>query len=360
MILTYKYRLKDRCARKVLRQHAIACNQVWNYCVDVQRETERKWRSGRSHAPWLSRFELVRLTKGVSAELHIHAQTVQEICRRFVESRDKKKGTPRLRASFGPRAARGFVPFQKQSRQISGNCITYLGKKYRFFGSKKRPISIASASGGAFVEDSVGRWWAVIHVNSTEASNAQNGTIGIDLGLETIATMSDGTRIERVRHFASHERKLATAQRARNKRQTKVIHAKIANSRRDQNHKSTSKIVRENSFIAVGDVSSVKLTKTRMAKSVSDVGWAQFKSMLLYKARLRRAEVKIVNESFSTQACSDCGAIGGPKGIAGLRIRDWECPHCGAVHDRDVNAAKNILNFALSAQRRGDESRRAA
>ena len=97
--------------------------------------------------------------------------------------------------------------------------------------------------------------------------------------------------------------------------------------------------------IYVGNVSSSKLVKTKMAKSVLDAGWAMLKTMLEYKGAHAGIVVREVNESFSTQVCSCCGSISAssPKGRAGLRIRGWTCPDCGSVHDRDINAAKNIL-----------------
>ena len=95
----------------------------------------------------------------------------------------------------------------------------------------------------------------------------------------------------------------------------------------------------------MGDVSSKKLAKTKMAKSVLDAGWFMLKTQLEYKAIARSVVFDVVNESYSTQACSCCGAISAnsPKGRAGLRIREWTCYECGTAHDRDVNAAKNIL-----------------
>lgn len=359
MLLTFKYRLKDRSAKKVLKQHAIACNQVWNFCVATQRETQRRWTAGAATVKWLSQYDLCALTKGTSKELGVHAQTVQSVCERFVAARAKKRGAPRFRASFGSVAARGFVPFLRQSRRIEGNSVTYLGKRFRWFGNKRRPLP-ETARGGAFVEDALGRWWVFFHVDVAQEPSMANGEIGIDLGLKTLATCSDGHVVQALQHYRRHDLALGKAQCAGNKRRVKAIHARIANCRRDQHHKATTEIVRANSFIAVGDVNPAKLAKTRMAKSVLDAGWSQFRSMLLYKARLRGAEIVVVNEAFSTQACSECGCIGGPKGTAGLRIRNWDCEHCGASHNRDENAARNILNFALSAQRLAEESRRAA
>ena len=110
-------------------------------------------------------------------------------------------------------------------------------------------------------------------------------------------------------------------------------------------HQFSTRLVRQNAAIFVGDVASAKLVKTRMAKSTLDAGWAMLKTMLGNKSHQAGVVFEEVNEAYSTQTCSCCGVIpaSSPKGRAGLRIREWTCSECGAVHDRDVNAAKNIL-----------------
>lgn len=213
--------------------------------------------------------------------------------------------------------------------------------------------------GGAFVEDALGRWYVCFQVEVDEDRSTGNAAIGIDLGLKAMATCSDGTRIEAPKLYRRHERRLAVAQRAGNKRRAKAIHAKIRACRKDFIHKVTTALVRENALIAVGNVAPSKLAKTRMAKSVLDAGWSMFRSQLRYKCQQARAVYLDVDEKFTTQACSCCGAISdsSPKGMGALGIRAWVCSECGASHDRDVNAARNILALALSAQRRDDESR---
>ncbi|MBA2412688.1 MAG: IS200/IS605 family element transposase accessory protein TnpB, partial [Burkholderiaceae bacterium] len=149
---------------------------------------------------------------------------------------------------------------------------------------------------------------------------------------------------------------LATAQRAGNKRRARAIHAKIKNARNDFLHKITTQLAKDYALIAVGDVNRKQLAKTRMAKSVLDAGWSTFRQQLAYKA----VGFVEVDEKFTTQTCSCCGSVSSnarPRGIAGLSKRDWECSDCGANHDRDVNAARNILARALSAQRLVGESR---
>ncbi len=359
MILSYKYRLSSKSATKQLRNHAIAVNQVWNWAVAYQRHAEAQYKAGAKPQKWPSHYDLQKLCKGVGAELGLHQQSVVGVCRQFTVSRQMNKGAPAFRKSFGSNASRGWVPFEQQSRQITNNSVTYLGKRYPFFGSKRRPLP-TGAKGGAFVEDSLGRWWVTFHVEIPERTTNATGEVGIDLGLKTLASLSDGNHVPSLQHYRSYERKLAVAQRAGNKRRAKAIHVKITNARKDQHHKATTEIVRQNCFIAVGDVRPTPLAKTRMAKSVLDAGWSGFRSMLLYKARLLGVEVKVVNEAWSTQLCSECNEIGGPKGIAQLGMRTWECGHCGTIHDRDTNAAKNILRSALSARGLGEESRETA
>lgn len=351
MILTYKYRLKDRSAKKILGQHAFAVNQVWNYCNSVQRAIEDRYRAGGPKQRWPTHFGLTNLTKGVSAELGVHSQTVTEVCRQFAQSRDKARRSLRFRASSGAKRALGWVPFREQSRQIEENTVTYLGKRFRWFGNERRPLP-PTARGGAFIEDSQGKWWVCFCVE-VESLPTGAAAVGLDLGLRTLATLSDGRKINAPQHYRALERKLAIAQRAGNKRRAKAIHARIANARRDHLHKASCRIARDNALIAVGNVSSSRLAKTRMAKSVFDAGWAMFRNQLRYKASRHGAVYLDIDEKFTTQTCSSCGALPPerPKGIAGLGIREWVCSDCGASHDRDVNAARNILKLALTAQR---------
>jgi len=361
MILTFKYRIKDHSARKVLVRYSYAVNQVWNYCNGVQREVEAQYRAGGQNRNWPTGFDLQKLTAGSSRLLGIHSQTIGAVCKQFAKSRDKAKRSLRFRASGGSRRALGWIPFEVETRQVDGNAIIYLGRKFRWFGSDRRVLP-ENAKGGAFVEDALGRWYVCFRVEVAEDRPIGAASIGIDLGLKATATCSDGMVIAAPRFYRRHGRRLATAQRAGNKRQVRAIHAKIAACRRDFIHKATAKIARENALIAVGNVSSSSLAKTRMAKSVLDAGWSMFRSQLAYKASRHRAVYLDVEERFTTQTCSECGALPPerPKGIAGLGIRAWDCSECGASHDRDVNAARNILALALSAQRRGDESRAVA
>jgi putative transposase len=200
-------------------------------------------------------------------------------------------------------------------------------------------------SSGSFSQDARGRWYANICVEVDVVQSIGATSIGIDLGLKDFATMSDGTKIDAQRIYRGAEATLAVAQRARKKSRVKAIHAKIANRRKDFQHKLSTDLVSRNGAIFVGNVNASGLAKTTMAKSVLDAGWTSFRTMLSYKSMAAGVVFEEINEAYSTQTCSRCGTLPNsrPKGIAGLGIREWTCSECGTHHDRDVNAAKNIL-----------------
>lgn len=358
MILTFKYRVRDKRAKKTLAAYALGSNAIWNYANALQKQCEDRYRAGSPNRRWPTHFDLTGLTAGCTKELGIHADTVGEVCRQFAQSRNVVGYSLRFRSSFGSRRSLGWVPFRGKTIRAKENAVTYLGKTFRLFGTKSRPLPLKIKT-GAFVEDARGRWFVCL---TADVENLPTGTgiIGIDLGLKTLATMSDGSTVPALQHYRRHERSLAAAQRAGDKRRMRSIHAKIRDVRRDQMHKATTKIAKDNKLIIIGNVSASKLAKTRMAKSVLDAGWFQFKSQLEAKARRHQADFIVVDEANTSRSCSDCGAVCGPAGIAGLGIRAWECIDCGASHDRDVNAARNILRLGLSVQARADEIRRTA
>ena len=357
-ILTYKYRLKGKRAVRQLKRFAFSVNQVWNYCVQTQRLVQRNYRDGLN-PKWPSHFDLGRLTVGTSKDLEVHAQTIQATCKQFTISRDQHKKCPRFRKSRDGdvKKSLGWIPFTAQNRIIEGNSIIYLGNIYRWFGSKSRPLP-EKVKGGSFVEDSRGRWYVTFHVEVDSLAQAPDVSIGIDLGLHTLATLSNGVKIENSRFTRKYAQQLATAQRAGNRTRVKAIHAKIQNSRKDFLHKASNSLASDYRQIFIGDVSSSKLARTKMAKSVYDASWHTFKNYLCYKVSRHGGKFLEVQENFTTQTCSHCGRRppGRPKGIAGLGIREWDCSFCGSRHDRDVNSAVNILLLGLGTQPRGDES----
>jgi len=173
---------------------------------------------------------------------------------------------------------------------------------------------------------------------------APKEAVGLDLGLrETVAT-SGGDKLEAGHFYRSVEQKIANAQRRGHKRQAKRLHRTVARRRKDALHRFSRTIVNTYQTIYIGDVSSLKLAKTRMAKSVLDAGWGMLKTQLHYKGQQAGRSVLIVSERNTTRTCSSCKAFTGPSGLDMLVVRTWVCSVCGGTHDRDVNAARNILS----------------
>jgi putative transposase len=330
--LTYRYRVKNK--NGLLNRQARAVNFVWNFCNDRQRDAH-KW--GRR---WLSGYDLGKLCAGSNKELGLLANTVDKACHRYADSRVQHK-RPYLR--YRGKKSLGWVPLRGRDIHPVADGVRIGAAVFRLFYSRQIPEGAKICDGGSFAQDSLGNWFLNLVLDLPEAPQREmRRAVGIDLGLKDFAALSTGERIANPRHYANEEAALAKAQRAGKKRLARNIHARIENRRRDALHKLSTRLTREFDLIAVGGVEPARLAKTSMAKSVNDAGWYTFRTMLAYKAIGHGARYEEVDEAFSTQFCSECGLLGGPKGIAELGIRLWKCA-CGASHDRDVNAARNIL-----------------
>lgn len=208
------------------------------------------------------------------------------------------------------------------------------------------------------IKDASGRYFAsfVVETEPGETLPEATSEVGIDLGLSHFAILSDGTKIESPRFMRRAEKKLKREQQRlarkakgsnnRGKARLKVAraHAQVADARREFHHQLSTRIIRENQTVAVEDLAVKGLARTRLAKSVHDAGWSAFLAMLEYKAtRYGRTFVRIGRFEPTSQVCSQCGVKDGPKP---LHIRVWECGACGAVLDRDINAAVNVAKAA--------------
>jgi putative transposase len=258
IILTYRYRVKDRSARKALRQYAVAVNQVWNYCNAFQRDLEARYRLGAPKRRWPSAFGFHRLTSGTSTELGIPSTTINQVCTSYGWARDKARRSVSFRASFGPRRALGWVPIKKGTVRVGGNSLTYYGRQFRWFGAKRRPLP-ESIRNMAFVEDARGRWYICFEVDAEIKPTGTQPPVGIDLGIKLFAATNDGRKIEAPRIYREYERRLGIAQRAGNKQRVRRLHAKIANCRRDFLHKASTDLARTHALIAVGNVSFIEI-----------------------------------------------------------------------------------------------------
>ncbi len=343
MNLVYRYRVKS--LNGLLNKQARAVNYVFNFCNETQKHA-LKW--GKL---WPSGFDLEKLTAGSSKELGLHSDTLTVICAQYAKARKQCK-RPYLR--WRSQKSLGWIPLKGRDLRETPSGFHFHGREFEVFKSRDLPAGAKIKDGTNFSRDTRGNWFlnVCIEVPDAAARQVERG-VGIDLGLKSFATLSTGETIDNPRHFRVLQERLAKAQRGNKKRQAKTIHAKITNSRSDFLHKLSTRLVGEFDYIAVGNVSASNLAKTSMAKSVLDAGWSSFRAQLAYKAVKHGARFEEVNESWSTQTCNVCGVIAGPKGRAGLNERRWICS-CGVDHDRDQNAALNILRRG-SGHRATDE-----
>ena len=335
---------------------AVEVNQCWNWCNETSSKAARPF-AGRPQ--WLSAFELDRLSAGATKEFeHIGADTIQRINAEYVRKRQRfGKAKLRWRVSRGSRRSLGWVPFKAQCLRRRGKRLRFCGKTIRVF-QRERLAEVLRFKDGCFAQDAVGNWWLCLPVRiETEPTVAPREAVGIDLGLRHSAVTSEGERLEAGHYYRGLEPAIARAQRRGHRQQAKRLHRTAARRRADALHKFSRRIVDRYQNIRIGNVSSLRLAKTRMAKSVLDAGWGMLKSQLQYKGQQAGRSVSIVSEKYTSRACSACGALSGPAGVNGLRVRTWVCRACGDTHDRDVNAARNILSARrCPSSVRGNES----
>jgi putative transposase len=320
---------------------AIEVNEVFNYCNETSYKAATRTDKKRK---WLSGFDLCSLTAGATQYFDkIGADTIQSVCNHHAQKRQTARHVKlRWRVSGGAQRSLGWIPFKAASLKRKGACLRFAGKCVRVF--ERDRLEGVTWQAGCFAQDAVGDWWLCLPVKvEVEPTIAPQEVVGIDLGLKDIAVTSEGERLAAGRWTQEYSQMLASAQRRGHKRQAKRIHRKAARCRADALHKFSRKMVDRYQNIIVGDVSSLKLARTRMAKSVLDSGWGMLRNFLDYKSQQAARTFEVVSERNTSVTCSTCGALSGPRGVNGLIVRSWVCSDCGESHDRDQNAARNIL-----------------
>lgn len=341
------------CARVVfndglrLRKEAHAAGLPYIKDTDLQKQviTAAKRTPERE---WLSEVSSVVLVQAL-ADLHTSYRNF------FASVTGKRKGpkvaTPRFRSR---KDSRHTIRLTRYGFSLRPNGRLYVAKVGEIPVRWSRTLP-SDPSSVTVVKDAAGRYFAsfVVQTDPSEVLPETDGEVGIDLGLTHFAVMSDGRKVSSPKFLRRAERKLRKAQQAlsrkekgsnnRKKAIARVarLHTRVADARRDHHHKLSTTIIRESQAVYVENLSVKGLARTRLAKSVHDAGWAQFVSMLEYKAaRYGRTFGKVDRWLPSSQTCSVCFVIDGPKP---LNVRTWMCGACQTTHDRDVNAARIVL-----------------
>ncbi|MFG1889294.1 RNA-guided endonuclease InsQ/TnpB family protein [Micromonospora sp. NPDC049051] len=207
-------------------------------------------------------------------------------------------------------------------------------------------------------QDAAGRWFVSLLCDDRIEQVPTSGMVGVDAGLDSLLTLSTGEKVVNPKHERRDRAALARAQRNLSKKEKGSanrdkarlnlarVHARITDRRRDHLHKLTTRLVRENQTIVIEDLTVRNMVKNRsLARAISDAAWRQFRTLLEYKADWNGRNLVVVDRWFpSSKLCSACGALAERMP---LNVRSWTC-RCGTVHDRDVNAARNILAEGLS------------
>jgi len=380
--LRYSYRLYPTPGQRSTLARAFGCARV--VFNDALAAREAAYKAGEPYIPDAALSKRLTVSKRTperawlaevsSVVLQQALADVNQAYRNFLDSVSGKRKGPRV------------APPRFRSRKDSRQSIRFMSNAFRVLdnGRLRLPkigdIEVrwsrglpAVPSSVTVIRDAAGRFFASFVVKVTaEPLPETDAERGIDLGLAHFAVMDDGTKIASPKFLRRAEKKLKRTQRdlsrkqkgskSREKARVKVAraHARVADARRDFHHKLSTRIIRENQAIVVEDLAVRGLARTKMAKSVHDAGWSAFVSMLDYKAKLYgRRFAKIGRFEPTSQVCSVCGVKDGSKP---LHIREWECRQCGTVHDRDVNAARNILALGRreSLNARGGQVRPAA
>jgi putative transposase len=372
MLVTWQFRVKDGgSGGRALSRAARAVNFVWNFAKATQRDAlraksariiaDRKTGAPVAIPNFFSSDELDALVAGSSKELGLHSQTVQAITQEYARRRKQFGKLLRWRG----KKSLGWVPWKSSGVKLEKGAIRYCGKSYRYFDSRPLPAD-AKVKCGQFSQDARGRWYISITFETEALSYAcGRAEVGVDPGIKTLATLSDGTKIERPDLRAKYLEKLRRLERSRRhtrRKQAKTnsygrlpkakqaanLAAKVANQRRDYLHKESTKLVERASTIAMGDLQCAFMNRNRALSGISlDSGLGMFRAMLRYKALRAGATYREVSEKDSTQTCSSCGWKHPRERRIGLGVRHWTCGGCGAHHDRDINAARNILEGYL-------------
>jgi putative transposase len=260
----------------------------------------------------------------------------------------RKVGHPRFRRKRG----RQSIRLTRNGFGFRGGRL-YLAKVGEVRVRWSRPLP-SEPSSVTVIGEPDGRYYAsfVVDRNPTRLPSVSR-EVGVDVGLDRLAVTSDGEIIANPRFLRAKQRHLARAQRAlsrkrkgsanraKARRRVAVLHRNVRETRLDHAHKTAHRLVRDNQAIYAEDLAVAGLGRTWLARSVYDAAWSQFLRLLEEKAdRYGREFRRIGRFEPTSQVCSACGAKDGPKPLS---VRAWTCGECGAVHDRDVNAARNIL-----------------
>ncbi|WPF88670.1 IS200/IS605 family element RNA-guided endonuclease TnpB [Cyanobacterium aponinum AL20118] len=357
MLKAYKYRIYPTDEQKVLLAKTFGCCRwFYNFALDLTNETYKATGKGLSRDEIINKLPQLKKEKEWLSEVPSQAlqQVALDLSSAFLNFFEKRAKFPKFKKKGNKQSVR--FP---QGIKLDGDYLTLpkFKKVYckvsRLPEGKLKSVTVSMTSSGKYFASCL-----YDDGQDLPEQNSEGKAVGIDLGVKDFCITSDGSKYGNLNHYRKYEQKLSKKQKRlakkqkgsnnRNKARKAVakVHEKITRCREDFLHKLSRKLVDENQVIVVENLAVKNMVKNhKLAKSISDCGWGQFCTMLKYKAEWEGKTYIEVDRFFPiSKTCNHC--LHQVDSLT-LDIRRWQCPKCETIHDRDVNAAKNIRDEGL-------------
>lgn len=359
----YRYRIYPTPSQKVSLAKLFGCARtVWNdalaYCIEQYRTGNKKPKNGELQKTFITEAKKTPERQWLKEVSNIPLQQslndLEQAYQNFFNScKGQRKGKPVKPPKFKKRKNKQSARFRKGGFKVNQRTV-YLAKIGKLKIVWSRPLSCEPSS-VTVIQDSAGRYFLSFVVEiQPEPLEPADQSVGVDLRISTFATFSTGEKINapkplkrRINRLRKLDKQLSKKTRASNryertrKRRAK-LHAKLADTRTDFLHKLSTRLISENQTIVLEDLNVSGMVRNRkLSRAISDLGWRQFRTLCEGKAEKYGRDFRVINRWEPTsQKCSCCGFKGGKLDLS---VREWRCANCDASHDRDINAAKNIV-----------------